>query len=509
MVAARPNVSSRVLIADDEKVIREILAEFLAMEGYVVRGVEDGQRALDELRTRRYDMLISDLKMPGLDGLQLLEEIKKERLDVLSVIMTGFGTVETAIEAMKRGAHDYILKPFKIEEVIHVVEKGLEFQRMRAENIRLRASVTLYEVSQAVASSLDVGHVLDVILDAVLREIDADAAVIYKRSEAGFERARVRTNHEVIADADVPALHVDEVLGAIRRQEVILASGMRTGRFVSAGSNPPVSFSAVPLLTNNRLVGVMGAFSFSRSRSFDEGARKLMSILATRAAASLETTRLYDDLVARNLDLTTANKSLEENFRQTIVGFARALEENDPYTCGHSERVAIYSGVLAQGMRLSEGEVDMIVQSGLMHDIGKIGINTEMLNKPGKLTPDEIAMFQEHPGKGKRILEPIPFMADLIDGVWCHHEHMDGRGYPRRLGGLGIPLLGRVIGIADSYDAMTSDRAYRKALSHEAAIGEIKRCSGTQFDADLAKIFLVEIERWREEQRDAGEPYPP
>jgi len=490
-------------------VIREILSEFLAMEGYVVRGVEDGKRALEELRTRRYDMLISDLKMPGLDGLELLEQIAKERLDVLSVIMTGFGTVETAIEAMKRGAHDYILKPFKIEEVIHVVEKGLEFQRLRAENVRLRASVSLYEVSQAVASELDVGNVLDVILKAVIREVDADAAVIYKRTESGFERARIQSKDDEGEDTDVPPLQFDEVFDAIRRNEAIIANGVRTTKYVKAGDTPPVSFAAVPLMTSNRLVGLLCAYSFNRSRSFDEGARKLMSILATRAAASLETTRLYDNLVERNLDLTKANKALQENFRQTIVGFARALEENDPYTCGHSERVAIYSGVLARGMGLSDAEVDLIVQSGLMHDIGKIGINTEMLNKPGKLTPEEISMFQEHPGKGKRILEPIPFMANLIDGVWCHHEHMDGRGYPQGLSGHSIPLLGRIIGIADSYDAMTSDRAYRKALTHAAAVAEIKRCAGTQFDPDLAKIFLVEIERWRQEQEHLGEPYPP
>ena len=261
------------------------------MEGYVVRGVEDGQRALEELRTRRYDMLISDLKMPGLDGLELLEEIAKERLAVLSVIMTGFGTVETAIEAMKRGAHDYILKPFKIEEVIHVVEKGLEFQRLRAENVRLRAAVTLYEVSQAVASELDVGNVLDVILKAVIRELDADAAVLYKRTDSGFERTRVSKDDEG-EEADVPPLHFDEVLDAVRRNETIIANGVRTTKYVQSGDTPPVSFAAVPLMTSNRLVGLLCSYSFNRSRSFDEGARKLMSILATRAAATLETSRL-------------------------------------------------------------------------------------------------------------------------------------------------------------------------------------------------------------------------
>jgi DNA-binding NtrC family response regulator len=140
---AEPVESPRILVVDDEKVIREILAEFLTLEGYVVRSVEDGEKALTELRTRPYDLVISDLKMPRVSGLQLLEKITEENINVLTVIMTGFGTVETAIEAMKKGAYDYILKPFKVEEVIHVVQRGLYRQQLQAENIRLREALTI------------------------------------------------------------------------------------------------------------------------------------------------------------------------------------------------------------------------------------------------------------------------------------------------------------------------------------------------------------------------------
>ena len=118
--------AARILVVDDERVIREILAEFLSLEGFAVHTVEDGEKALTELRLRPYDLLITDLKMQRLSGLQLLERIEAERLGVLTVLMTGFGTVETAIEAMKKGAYDYLLKPFKVEEVIHVVERALD-----------------------------------------------------------------------------------------------------------------------------------------------------------------------------------------------------------------------------------------------------------------------------------------------------------------------------------------------------------------------------------------------
>jgi HD-GYP domain-containing protein (c-di-GMP phosphodiesterase class II) len=117
-------------------------------------------------------------------------------------------------------------------------------------------------------------------------------------------------------------------------------------------------------------------------------------------------------------------------------------------------------------------------------------------------------MFRTHPAKGKRILEPIPSMLELIPGAWCHHENWDGSGYPRGLMGDNIPLLGRVVAIADTYDAMTSDRAYRKALPHDVALAELERCAGAQFDPELVAVFMAKIEEWRQEQKAAGKDVP-
>jgi HD-GYP domain-containing protein (c-di-GMP phosphodiesterase class II) len=150
-------------------------------------------------------------------------------------------------------------------------------------------------------------------------------------------------------------------------------------------------------------------------------------------------------------------------------------------------------------LALPETEVQLAVQAGLMHDIGKIGIRYEKLNKPGKLTPEEIAMFRRHPTIGKRILEGIPFMRELISGILCHHEHYDGSGYPQGLTGKEIPRLGRMIAVADTYDAMTSDRPYRRALPHVVACEELKRCKGTQFDPEIVDVFLKKIEIYRDD----------
>src|ERR1700679_1492666 len=183
----------RVLIVDDEKFIRDILADFLGMEGYLVRTAEDGAAALTELGHARYDMVISDLKMPRMGGIELLAAIGEAAPNALTVIMTGFGTVETAIDAMKRGAYDYILKPFKVEEVIRVVQRGLEKQRLAAENLRLREAVSLYKVSEAIAASLSLEEVLATIGDTALHELKGDLVSTWLDDGEGgyFERQRL------------------------------------------------------------------------------------------------------------------------------------------------------------------------------------------------------------------------------------------------------------------------------------------------------------------------------
>jgi response regulator RpfG family c-di-GMP phosphodiesterase len=507
--------TARILVADDEKVIREILADFLSGEGYVVNTVEDGAAALLELKQRSYNLVISDLKMPNMNGLELIQRISEESLPVLTVIMTGFGTVETAIEAMKKGAYDYILKPFKVEEVIHIVQRGLDRQRLQHENIRLKDALSIYKISEAIATSLSVETVLDLVLDATIETVDADVVSLLledpKREGHFVERMR-KVSERANPNEEAPALNLDEVLPLFKEDRPLLVSGSRAYRYIAS---PPhdldrrlVSFCSIPLKLNQRIIGMLNAYSYTRGAKFSEGQRKMLYVLASRAAVSIENARLYENLVDANKDLTTANVSLEENFKQTIIGFAHALEESDRYTRGHSERVAMYARLIAIGLRLSASDIDTIVKVGLMHDVGKIGVRNDKLNKPGKLTPEELAMFRSHPAKGRRILEPIPFMRDIVPGCYCHHEAWDGSGYPQGLMGDNIPLIGRVVAIADAYDAMTSDRAYRKALPHEIACGELERCVGSQFDPEIVPVFLAQIEEFRKLEATAGRFIP-
>lgn len=186
-------------------------------------------------------------------------------------------------------------------------------------------------------------------------------------------------------------------------------------------------------------------------------------------------------------------KDLKELFYKTIKSIASALDAKDPYTHGHSMRVTLYSIILAKEFNMNEIELERIETAGLLHDIGKIAIPQSILCKPDKLTDDEFVIMKSHPANSEKLIASIKKLHEVSPGVKHHHERWDGRGYPDRLMGEDIPFAARIIAIADTYDAMTSTRSYRKALDHDIAIAEIEKCAGSQFDPVLAKKF-VEIE---------------
>jgi response regulator RpfG family c-di-GMP phosphodiesterase len=459
------------------------------MEGFWVRTAEDGSAALVELSRTHYDLVLSDLKMPNMGGLELLEAISRHTPNVVTIIMTGFGTVETAIDAMKRGAYDYILKPFKVEEVVHTIRRGLEKQRLRAENMRLKEALSLYKVSEAIAASLSLDEVMRTIVDAVLSEIDADQVVaLLDDGEGGFYERVNEINRGFHREGrSMPTLDAHAVRTWFQADKPLRVHAERSREYflppASDDELPPHALAVAAMRMRGKNIGFLSAVSCTRGKKFDEGQRKLLTIIANRAAAAIENAQLYEDLKA--------------TFHQTIKGLASAIDKMDRYTSGHSERVAAYAQVLAIKLGLSDAEREIVRQSALMHDVGKIGCVMN-LNKPGKLSHAEYEVFKMHPGYGKDILEPITFLHPLIPGVHLHHERWDGHGYPLGLSAQRIPLIARIIAVADTYDAMTSDRAYRKALPHEVAINEIRRCSGTQFDPDLAHEFSLAIEHERE-----------
>ena len=232
----------------------------------------------------------------------------------------------------------------------------------------------------------------------------------------------------------------------------------------------------IPLRSNNHQLGILFGGDKLDDTKLSSVDSKLCDSLANSLTIFLENRMLYDDMQAM--------------FMGTLHALTAAIDAKDSYTHGHSERVALMSRQLAEAAGLDEHTVERIYIAGLVHDVGKIGVPESVLCKPGKLTDEEFGLIKMHPEIGARILQDIRQMQDLLPGVLHHHERWDGRGYPHKLAGDDIPLFGRVIGLADAFDAMSSDRTYRQAMSLDTVLEEVRHCAGSQFDPELAEVFV-------------------
>jgi HD-GYP domain-containing protein (c-di-GMP phosphodiesterase class II) len=229
-----------------------------------------------------------------------------------------------------------------------------------------------------------------------------------------------------------------------------------------------------------RTIGMMVAINRIGKQDFDSIDVKLFNSVASSCAVFIENGRLFRDL--------------KELFIGSLKALTNSIDAKDQYTRGHSERVAFISRWIAERLSekepLKEEQLHRIYLAGLLHDIGKIGISEAVLCKQGKLTDEEFECIRKHPSIGAGILREIKQMRDIVPGVLCHHERLDGKGYPNGLVGEQVPLIGRIVGLADSFDAMTSRRTYRDARNVEQALAEVEKGLGTQFDEKIGRIFL-------------------
>lgn len=334
--APRPSAGF-VLIVDDEPQLRRVLSRLMLSDGFEVDEATNGKEALAALQRRAATLVLSDLYMPELDGMELLRETRARHPDTAVIMITAVTDVSTAVHCLSLGAMDYITKPFHLEEV----------------------------------------------------------------------RARVRQ--------------------ALERRRLLL-----------------------------------------ENKDYQERLEERVAQQAHR---------------------------LEQLFLASVQSLADALEVKDKYTHGHSVRVALYSVAIAKRLGLTSDAVQDIELGGRVHDIGKIGVREAVLNKAGPLTDEEYAHVMTHPMVGWRILQPLlREMPRALNVVRSHHERFDGRGIPDGLTGDQIPIEARIAAVADTFDAMTSARPYRPGLAIDAALTEIRRCSGTQLCPQVAAAFLALVE---------------
>ena len=339
----------RILIVDDEESVRAIAAALLEQSGYATTTIESAEEAIGRLsQDPDYDLVLSDIMMPGTDGLTLLDHICTDHPGMPVVMFSAVNDIHVVTNAFRRGAIDYLLKPFERAELESIVMRAVEHGRLRKQN-------TIY-----------------------------------------------RQNLESIVSS-------------------------RTGR------------------------------------------------------------------------LRSTMQDLERSYDITLEAMGDALDLRDAETEGHSRRVTAYTIALAQTMGLESEELRTIARGAFLHDIGKIATPDNILLKPGRLNEEEMQIMKQHCERGYEMVRKIPFLREAAEIVYAHQERFDGTGYPRGLQGEDIPLGARIFAIADSLDAMTSDRPYRRGTTFAAATEEIVQCAGKQFDPQIVEVFLaMPNETWSE-----------
>src|SRR5881392_74851 len=344
------NSKPHLLIVDDEAEVRGVLRDLLS-DSYGCVEAPSAEEALAELRARDYQLVISDITMSGMSGLEMIPHVKVISPDTVIVMISGMQTIESAINALRLGAFDYLMKPFDLRQAEAAVARALEY-------------------------------------------------------------------HELVA--------------AKRRYE----------------------------------------------------------------------NHLEELVEQRTAELDQALDSLENAYRTTLQALTAALETRDAETHGHSERVVTFSLRLGREYGLNAQEMKALEFGSLLHDIGKIGVPDAILRKPAKLTDEEWIRMREHPIHGQQILRGIKFLQGAAKVVAQHHEKWDGSGYPLGLVGEDIDICARIFSVADAFDAITSDRVYRKGRSYEVALAELDEWAGRQFDAKIVEAFhRVPPEDWEELRR--------
>jgi HD-GYP domain-containing protein (c-di-GMP phosphodiesterase class II) len=292
---------------------------------------------------------------------------------------------------------------------------------------------------------------------------------------------KLKQNPVLYGELSLPPGHVqrlsDQLLATFAQKKTcVLINDLKADKNYKWLAEHATQLLAVPLQAREQTLGCLFALDKANGTEFDSVDSKLVTSISNESAIYLENAILFGDVHGLMMGL--------------LHSLTSAVDAKDAYTCGHSERVALLSRHLAGLAGRPDPEIERIYMAGLLHDVGKIGVPESVLQKTGKLTPEEFDQMKKHPEIGARILADVKQVEDIIPGVLYHHERYDGKGYPSGLAGKEIPLMGRIICLADCFDAMTSNRTYRKALPLEVALAEIRRCSGTQFDPELAETFL-------------------
>jgi putative nucleotidyltransferase with HDIG domain len=466
----------RVLVVDDNASLLRFLVSAFSAHGCVVKQAGAAAQALEALGEQSFDLVVSDVTMPGLSGLDLLRAVKNHHPGTPVVLITGNPSVTSAVVALRNGAYDYLPKPFSIREIQDLLARVRADRLMWGGRLPLPAGFTdelsrrqsgmegMLRIGDLARQGLDRTAFMEAVLRLIGQSIRSDGSLALLRDAEGrfvcsqHGDARMRTR------LLTPLQHsfTDLVAGGARETVTIGVAGESLEMIAAV---IPGDESGLIALARDRAKG-----------GFLPDERVMVAGYAHIAAVALQT--------------LAPPASGEGTLVTTITTFVNAMESKDPYLRGHSARVALYAVDTARALGLTPALVDDVSRGAMLHDLGKLSLMDMIFKKPDRLTADELTIINSHPIIGAKILEPLGLPGGEVAVVRHHHERFDGTGYPDRLRGAAIPLTARVVGVADAFDAMTSNRPHRAPLGIAAAREEIAAGRGSHFDPAVADALL-------------------
>ncbi len=478
----------KILIVDDYIASRELISEALSQGGsYEMREAEDGFQALRMFQQEHFDLVISDIMMPGMSGMELLKRISEINPDTAVIMITAYPETDLTVSAIKRGAVDFLAKPFKIDDLlfkvnIYLREKtllGTDVQRNKEASIELKNKTRELSLQGYIYDSIentfgDNKDIFEKIADMAMNVVQGESCtlLLYDADEDEFRPQIIKSGvtHLVVQKPDPSRLALFKKV--VTKKEGIILHAAEYPEKMPA-------LMCVPLMIRDHVFGVLCIQKRSNREAFSEKDLHYILSLTKRASLNLENKILYE--------------SIFNNILETFKSLIASIQARDFYTEEHSLRVTKMAVRLARALKCSDQEIESLKVAGTLHDIGKIAIPDQILLKIDKLTAAEYTVIQDHPVIGENILKPMLLFDREREIILHHHERWDGKGYPRGLAGNEIPYLSRILSIADSFDAMITDRPYRKAMDIETALAELKRNCSTQFDAEICNCFLATI----------------
>lgn len=464
------SVSIKVLVVDDDIFLRESIVQYLEDSDFEVTEAENGLLGLEKFRSEKPDVVLLDLRMPEMDGLELLPILVRENKETPVIIVSGMGTMQDSIESLRLGAWDYITKPIHDMAFLeHAIGRALERARMirelrnyqeHLEDLVTKRTEELQN-ERALLRSL-----IDSIPDLIFYK---DNESVYLGCNKAFEAYADTKEQVLIGKTDLelfPAAtgqsyrNYDQKM-LVEGQQVLVEEKLEypDGRTVYVETLKTPYFGP-----DQKLLGLIGI-----SRDISER----LEAEAQHQKSALE---------------------LQEALVQTIQAISIAMEKRDPYTAGHQQRVTHLAVAIAQQMGLSAKQIEGVSLGSLIHDIGKIYVPAEILTRPGRISKEEFAIIKSHPMVGYDIVKDVKFPWPVAEMVRQHHERLDGSGYPDGLKGDQIALEAKIIAVADVVEAMASHRPYRPGLGQDAALSEIKNNQGKTYEKEVVSACVALFE---------------